>query len=206
MNERQKGRKGAGAQSRVEQERKKAQQLDEKVDKAVASYIDNSDDWFELLPPSTRAQIISSRMPKVLPIDQDLEKSYISLTKSLEALPDIPELTERIRVISTELYHTYENLKLQRELYKKLRDDFVYKRDVDIQPIVDILGKVQKNAIASINDPRKVLLSKERIKEIIDEEMSDINGRKKQPRNTPDQGEVGAVPEEVEEVSVSVRD
>jgi hypothetical protein len=95
----------AEAAGRTEAQINRAQRKDEVLDKMVEKYLlENSDnpEFLDGLPPSQRAQIILSRLPKPVQMDAGLERAALSLTSSLEDLPNVPDLTEALLVAKTE--------------------------------------------------------------------------------------------------------
>jgi hypothetical protein len=76
------------------------------------------DTWFDALPANVQAQFISLYIPKKKDTDQSLTESHLSLTESYRHLPNIVDLTQKIRAlervnrkITIELatYQTYFN-------------------------------------------------------------------------------------------------
>lgn len=123
-----KGRKGAGPTNAVEKYRQDQQDLESQVGSAVFRHIENDPDWFEKLPDGVQASILQGRLPKPQPVNQDLESSFLSLTASLEHLPDIEDLSAECLVLQRETKEALKTAQYHRDLCRQLEKELKRKQ------------------------------------------------------------------------------
>lgn len=83
--------------SKVEKERRSGKRMHEQLDGIIEKILNgpNAEEiltQWALNDPKGFSQLAASRMPKVQPVDQDLQKHYISLKAMLLELPDIEDI------------------------------------------------------------------------------------------------------------------
>ena len=60
-------------------------------------------EFFDDLPGSVRASLLTQFIPKVKDTDSDLKQSMLSLTESFAHLPSVDDLTKRLRILTLEI-------------------------------------------------------------------------------------------------------
>jgi len=98
------------------------QQLDKLLDEAlVRKFEDDPDGFLAGLDDKTFATLVASRAPKPRGGDEDLEASYLSLSRSLERMPDAADLSRELGKVKNRVKKLEVELALQSGVAKSLR-------------------------------------------------------------------------------------
>lgn len=94
--------------NKKEQERQKGKMMHEQLDGIITKILNGPNaetiltEW-ALSDPKGFAQLAASRMPKVQPVDQDLQKNFISLKSMMLDLPEIDDIAKELKNTQKEL-------------------------------------------------------------------------------------------------------
>lgn len=111
-----------------EKNRRSGKKAHENLDKAIAEQMENPDmiagmlAWLAENDPKRFFDTVMARMPKVQPIDQDLQKTYISLKAMMEDLPDAEDIIgelQKWKKKCQKLAYDNSQLTLERDDYKE---------------------------------------------------------------------------------------
>lgn len=130
-----KSRKGAAASDVADQERKLSQQIEHSVRLGAAQYLEEHPEWIDELTPALRADVIKSQIPKPMPIDQNLEASYLSLSSSIAALPSVPDLTKYVSTLKLQLKKALDWARIERRCAQEAckKNDAQWVREIVMQ-------------------------------------------------------------------------
>jgi len=148
---------------------KEDQNIQEKMRKIILLYIDkhiDDPDFMDSLPASTRATIIMQYLPKAKDNDRDLNDKYFTLCKSLELLPEIVDITKKIRAMTV----AHRQLEIKMVTLELERDHWRHecgRNAPDYDPIVGtpkkIMAELQKKMFDWGEEKRQSLISQEDI-------------------------------------------
>lgn len=107
----------AGRTSQTELDRRSGKKMYEKVDNLLLEMMEDEEftkeifkDWAKN-DPKGFFTIMKDRLPKVQPVDQDLQKTLISLKSMMEELPDVEDVAKKLKNSMAEC----DRLKLKNE-------------------------------------------------------------------------------------------
>ena len=111
-----------------EKQRRKSKKIYENLDSAIGLLLDDEDFLLQYLKdlqkndPRGFNDLVKSRLPKVQPVDQDLQKTTISLKSILYDLPEVEDVLNEYNKVKAEnrmLTTENSNLKEQVEFLNK---------------------------------------------------------------------------------------
>ncbi|RLI51402.1 hypothetical protein DRO61_02615 [Candidatus Bathyarchaeota archaeon] len=111
-----------------EKQRRKSKKIYENLDSAIGLLLDDEDFLLQYLKdlqkndPRGFNDLVKSRLPKVQPVDQDLQKTTISLKSILYDLPEVEDILNEYNKVKAEnrmLTTENENLKEQVDFLNK---------------------------------------------------------------------------------------
>jgi chromosome segregation ATPase len=94
-----------------EKTRRSTKKMYEKIDGALGRLLDKDelvDEYLEGLQknnPSAFNSLMTSRLPKVQPVDQDLQKTLISLKSMMLDLPEVDDIAGALKSMTAERNH-----------------------------------------------------------------------------------------------------
>ena len=109
--------------SNDEKNRRSGKKAYENLDQAISKQMENPDmiagmlSWLAENDPKRFFDTVMARMPKVQPIDQDLQKTYISLKAMMEDLPEAEDIIGELHKWRKKAQRlAFENKQLQNEI------------------------------------------------------------------------------------------
>ena len=117
--------------TKIEKDRQVAVDIAHEAREIASEWITDRE-FMASLPASTRGQLLLQFLPKVQPVDQDLEKNVLSLTDLLKDLPDSQELTKELTACKNKINALETQMKLMKRRQKIWRKKGVEELGEDV--------------------------------------------------------------------------
>jgi len=120
-----------GSISDKEKGRRRGKEMHEVFDKFIGSVLNDEEFGEEILrqwaksDPKGFMQLAKDRMPKVQPVDQDLQKTYISLKSMMEELPDVTDIALALSTEKQKCNKLRREIEILKNEIKILRKKFL---------------------------------------------------------------------------------